>query len=200
VGVAGVVCITGDAPALGNHPDAAAVFDLESVGLIAAARGFAQGRFISGDALEPAVDLVPGCVENPADGERSVERLVAKAEAGAEFVQTQMVFDAAEFGHWMELVRSAGLNRRLRVLAGIAPLRRQSIAWRLSRQAPGTAVPDWIIKRLEGASDPEAEGVTVAAETLRAIRSIDGVGGVHLLTFGWAGGARRVLEQAKAES
>ena len=88
-----MVCIGGDPPAAGNHPSAKAVYDLSTVELLAALRRFADGAFISRDPLEPPVDLVGGCVENPADGEASIERLAAKVEAGAEFVQTQICFD-----------------------------------------------------------------------------------------------------------
>jgi methylenetetrahydrofolate reductase (NADPH) len=198
VGASGVVCITGDPPSAGNHPNAAAVYDLDSTTLIAAVRGMAGGRFLSGDSLEPPVDLVPGCVENPAGGDASVERLLRKAEAGAEFVQTQITFDIARFDLWMRRVREAGLHRRLRVLAGVAPLRRFGIALRLARQAPGVEVPESVLRRMGQAGDAESEGVAIAAEIVRAVRGIDGVAGVHLLTFGWAGGVRRVVEQIQS--
>ncbi|HTE85064.1 MAG TPA: methylenetetrahydrofolate reductase [Dehalococcoidia bacterium] len=193
-GVAGVVCITGDPPDTGNHPDAMGVYDLTSVELIAAVTGMRAGRFMSGDSLDPPIDLVVGCVENPAGAENSIARLAAKADAGAEFVQTQIIFDVDVFARWMALLRSAGLHERIRVLAGIAPLRRLSIVRRLSSRAPGVLLPQAVLQRLERAADAETEGVAIAAETLRAVRQIAGVAGAHLLTFGWAEGVRRVLE------
>jgi methylenetetrahydrofolate reductase (NADPH) len=195
VGAAGVVCITGDSPGAGNHPNAAGVYDLDSTALIAAVRAMRAGHFLSGDPLEPAIDLVAGCVENPADGDASVDRLRRKVEAGAEFVQTQITFDVAQFAAWMRGVREAGLHQRLHILAGVAPLRRLSIARRLEMQAPGVVVPAEISGRLELANDAEAEGVAIAAETIRQLRDIEGVAGVHLLTFGWPDGVRRVVEQ-----
>jgi methylenetetrahydrofolate reductase (NADPH) len=196
VGAAGVVCITGDPPSAGNHPNAKAVYDLDSTGLIGVVRGMRIGQFMSGDPLDPPADLVAGCVENPADAAESVARLAAKVDAGAEFVQTQITFDLEQLSAWMQAVRSAGLHSRLRILAGIAPLRRLSIAKRLATQAPGVVVPKWVLQRMEAAVDAEAEGVAIAAETLRAVRQIEGIAGAHLLTFGWADGVRRVFEAA----
>lgn len=193
-GAAGVVCITGDPPATGSHADAAGVYDVDSIGLIRVVRGLAAGRFAAAGRLDPPLDLVAGCVENPADGPASVARLAAKVEAGAEFVQTQISFDVEQLAGWMRLVRAEGLHTRLRVLVGIAPVRRPAIARFLSTQVPGVTVPERVRERLARANDPAAEGVQIAAELLRSAREIDGVGGAHLLTFGWAAGVRRVLQ------
>lgn len=196
VGAAGIVCMTGDPPATGNHPDARAVYDLTSVQLIETVRGLTAGHFLSGDPVRPVPDLLIGAVENPADGERSVERLVAKADAGAAFVQTQITFDVEAFGRWMALVRAAGLHGRVHILAGVTPVRRPAVARFLHEQVPGVWLPPATLARLESASDPEAEGVRVAAEVVSAVRSIPGVAGVHIMTFGWVEGVGRVLERA----
>jgi 5,10-methylenetetrahydrofolate reductase len=193
VGAAGIVCMTGDPPGTGNHPEAKAVFDLNTIELMAAVRGLREGRFMSGDPVRPAPDLIVGGVENPADGERSIPRLSAKIEAGVEFVQTQITFDVEAFARWMEQVRAAGLHERVRILVGITPVRRPSIARFLHDHVPGVSIPDPILVRLEAAPDPEAEGVRVAAEVLRAVRGLPGVAGAHLMTFGWVEGVARVL-------
>ncbi len=194
VGAAGVICITGDPPEAGSHPDAAAVYDLDSTGLLRVARDMAEGRFASGDPMRPPVDLVRGCVENPADGAVSIARLVAKAAAGAEFVQTQICFDVEQFAGWLRLLRAEGLHERLRVLAGVAPVRRLAVARFLATRVAGVSVPEWLLTRLERAEDAETEGVRIAAELVGELRVLDGVAGVHLLTFGWAAGVRRVLD------
>ena len=197
VGAAGIVCMTGDPPGTGNHPDAKAVFDINTLQLMAAVRGLREGRFLSGDPLRAGPpDLLVGGVENPADGERSISRLAAKITAGVEFVQTQITFDAAAFAAWMDLIRAAGLHERVRILAGVTPVRRPAIARYLHDHVPGVTVPEPVLRRLEIAADPEAEGVAVAVEVLRAVRAIPGVAGAHLMTFGWVDGVRRVLEQA----
>jgi 5,10-methylenetetrahydrofolate reductase len=194
VGAAGIVCMTGDPPGAGNHPDARAVFDITSLDLMRAVRGLTTGRFLSGDPVRPAPDLIVGGVENPADGERSIGRLAAKIEAGVEFVQTQITFDIDAFTAWMDLVRAAGLHERVKILAGITPVRRVSIARFLHEHVPGVSVPAPVMARLEAAPDPEAEGVCVAVELLEAVRGIPGVAGAHLMTFGWVEGVGRVLE------
>jgi methylenetetrahydrofolate reductase (NADH) len=199
-GAGGVVCIGGDPPTAGNHPQAKPVYDLTAAELIAMARGFNEGRFASGDPLDPTVDLVRGCVENPADGDLSVQRLAAKVEAGAEFVQTQIGFDLDSLRRWLELLQQSGLANRVKVLAGIAPIRRLAVARFLQTRVAGVTIPPQALSRLEQASDPEAEGVQIAAELLREARTVSGLSGVHLLTFGWAEGVRRVLEAEEAVS
>jgi 5,10-methylenetetrahydrofolate reductase len=196
VGAAGIVCMTGDPPGTGNQPDAKAVFDVTSVELMAAIRGLCEGRFMSGDPVSKPPDLLVGAVENPADGEKSIGRLAAKIDAGVEVIQTQITFDLEAFAGWMELVRGAGLHERVRILAGIAPVRRVSTARYLHEHVPGISVPDPIMTRLETADDPEAEGVRIAAELLRAVRDMPGIAGAHLMTFGWVGGVERVLGAA----
>ncbi len=197
VGAAGIVCLTGDPPAAGNHPDATPVYDLTTTDLMRTVRGLCAGRFLSGDSAKPPPDLLVGGVESPAGGERTIARLAAKADAGAEFVQTQITFDTEGFARWMELVRAAGLHERVRIMVGIAPVRRLSIARFLHEHVPGVVVPDATLARIERAGDPEAEGVRVAAEALQAARTIPGVAGAHLMTFGWVEGVARVLTSAE---
>ncbi|MFN8559951.1 MAG: methylenetetrahydrofolate reductase [Dehalococcoidia bacterium] len=196
VGAAGVVCMTGDAPGTGNHPDAAAVFDITSLELMAAVRGLTGGRFLSGDPVIGPPDLVVGAVESPADDPRVIGRLAAKVGAGAEMVQTQITFDVVVFARWMERVRAAGLDRDVRILAGVAPVRRLSIARYLHDHVPGVTVPAATLRRIDEAVDQEEEGVRIAAEVVRAVRDIPGVAGVHIMTFGWTDGVRRVREQS----
>src|SRR5581483_1532555 len=113
--------------------------------------------------------------------------------SGMELVQTQITFDVEAFARWMELVRAAGLHERVRILAGVTPVRRPSIARYLHQQVPGVRLPDATLDRLETADDPETEGVHVAAEVVRGVREIPGVAGIHLMTFGWVEGVERVM-------
>ncbi len=194
VGAAGVVCMTGDPPGTGNHPEAKAVFDISSVELMAAIKGLTEGHFMSGDTIDRPPSLIVGCVENPAEGEKSIPRFAAKVNAGAELVQTQIVFDVDAFARWMELVRAAGLHERARILAGIAVVRRPRTAHYLNDHVPGVDVPEATLARLDNAADQEDEGVQVAAEILRAVRDIPGVAGSHLFGFGWLDGVRRLVD------
>ena len=194
VGAVGIVCMTGDPPETGTHPNAKPVNDLNTLELIAAIRGMCAGRLISGDPLTTPPRLLIGAVENPAEGERSIGRLAAKIEAGAEFVQTQITFDVETFGRWLEWVRAAGLHQRVRILAGVAPLRRPSTARYLAQHVPGIVVPPAVLQRLEGADDPAEAGIDLAADLLRQIRDLPDVAGAHLISFGWVDGVRRLVD------
>jgi methylenetetrahydrofolate reductase (NADPH) len=196
VGAAGIVCMRGDPPEVGNHPDAAPVYDLDTPAFLRAVCGLRAGRFISGDPVRFAPDVIPGAVVTPADNESSVKNLRVKADAGAEFVQTQIGFDTDEFAAWMRRVRAAGLHERVRILAGVAPIKRLAVARFLRDEVPGVTVPDEVFRRLEAADDVETEGVRIAAERLRDVRGIPGVAGAHIMTFGWFDGVRHILTAA----
>jgi methylenetetrahydrofolate reductase (NADPH) len=196
VGAAGIVCMWGDPPETGNHPDAKGVYDLTTLDLLRTVTALNGGRFISGDRVASPPDLLAGAVITPEDSDASVQNLAAKVDAGATFVQTQIGYDLGIFDAWMHRVRAAGLHRRVRILAGVAPIRRLSIARFLANEVPGVTVPDAVMERLENAKDVEAEGIVVAAERLRAVSTIEGVGGAHIMTFGWMEGVERVLVSA----
>jgi methylenetetrahydrofolate reductase (NADPH) len=193
VGAAAVVCMRGDPPETGNHPDAEGVFDLSSLELMRAVRSLSAGFLLTGARVSVSPDLIAGAVVTPDDSDASVESLRAKIEAGAEFVQTQIGYDTGQFESWMRRVRAAGLHRRVRILAGVAPIRRLSIARFLAEQVPGVRISREIMTRLEQASDVESEGIAIASERLEGIRRIDGVSGAHIMTFGWEAGVERVL-------
>jgi methylenetetrahydrofolate reductase (NADPH) len=196
VGAAGIVCMWGDPPETGNHPDAKGVYDLTTLDLLRAVAGLNSGRFISGDRVSSPPDLLAGAVITPEDSDASVQNLTAKVDAGAAFVQTQIGYDLATFEAWMRRVHSAGLHERVRILAGVAPIRRLSVARFLANDVPGVTVPHATMDRLERAEDVEAEGVAIAAERLRAVSRIEGVAGAHIMTFGWIEGVERVLVSA----
>jgi methylenetetrahydrofolate reductase (NADPH) len=199
VGAAGVVCLSGDPPTAGDHPDATPVYDLRSVELLRAVCRLSGGAFLSGAPIRVPPDLVPGAAVAPGDSDDAVARLAAKVEAGAAFVITQIGYDEERFAGWMARVRAAGLHTRVRILAGIAPVRRLAVARYLRERVPGADVPLTVLRRLEAAPDPEAEGVRLAAERLAAVQRTEGVAGAHIMTFGWAAGARRVLAVAAGE-
>lgn len=196
VGAAGIVAMWGDPPETGNHPDAKGVYDLSTLDLLRTVIGLNAGRFISGDRVSSPPDLLAGAVITPEDSPASVENLAAKVEAGAALVQTQIGYDLAVFEAWMRRVRAAGLHQRVRILAGVAPIRRLSVARFLANEVPGVTVPATIMERLEQADDVEAEGIAIAAERLSAVSRIEGVGGAHIMTFGWMEGVGRVLHAA----
>ena len=189
LGIRNVLVMTGDHPKFGDHPEAKPVFDLDSVQLLWALRHMRdQGVVLSGRPLNPPPECFLGAVENPfapPAGFRA-ERLGKKVAAGAQFVQTQFVFDTAAFGRWMAQVRELGLHERCYILAGVGAIRSRRALDFIRDKVPGVHVPDDVYRRLNGvpADQTAAEGARLAAETIQELATIGGVAGVHLLVAG----------------
>lgn len=188
VGIANVLLLTGDHQRFGDQPGAKGVFDLDSVQLIWMARTMRDGRLPSGRELKPPPRLFIGAVENPFApplGFRA-ERLGKKVAAGAQFVQTQFIFDVPLFARWMQQVRDLGLAERCAVLAGVGPVRSPRALAYMRDHVPGVYVPDAVARRLQGVPEERfrEEGLTLCVETLQAVREIPGVAGVHLMAPG----------------
>ena len=144
VGIPNVLLMTGDHPKFGDHPDAKPVFDLDSVQLLWAARMMRdEGRLLSGRSLSTRPAWLIGAVENPFAppvGFRAA-RLAKKADAGAEFAQTQFVFDVPAFARWMAEVNDLGLGERCRILAGVGPVRSLRALDHMRTGVPGLLHP-----------------------------------------------------------
>jgi methylenetetrahydrofolate reductase (NADPH) len=184
-----MLCITGDHPSVGNHPGAKAVYDIDSTQLLQVIRDMRdKGVFQSGDELRAERPMVYlGAAANPyADPfEFQVVRLEKKIEAGAEFIQTQSVYNMEKFVRWMDAVRSQGLDKKVHILAGVTPLKSVKLAERMKFHVPGTDVPDAVYQRMEEAHDPAEEGYRLALETIRELRTVAGVHGVHVTALFW---------------
>jgi methylenetetrahydrofolate reductase (NADPH) len=199
LGVRNVVIMTGDHPRHGDHVDAKPVFDLDSAQLLRVARVMRdEGKLMSGRLLTPPPRWLLGAVENPpvpepqtADGsggpaDAAIRRLAAKIEAGAQFVQTQFVFDVPAFAAWMRQVSDLGLTQRCHILAGVGPVRSATALAHLAR-IPGVYVPQPVSRRLTAAGSPEqfrAEGERLCSEIIGALAEVPGVAGVHVMAIG----------------
>ncbi len=189
VGIPNVLMLSGDHPSFGDHPDAMPVFDLDSVQLIWTARLMRdQGRLLSGKPVKPTPQWLIGAVENPfAPPLRfRAQRLGKKIAAGAEFVQTQFVFDLASFGRWMQEVTDLGLDKRCGVISGVGPIRSVRAMEFMQTKVPGIHIPDVVVRRLRGvpADQVAAVGMALCVETIQALRETPGVAGVHVMAFG----------------
>src|SRR5215470_8902166 len=187
-----VVLMTGDHPRFGDHPDAKPVFDIDGVQLVWTARTMRdEGRLLSGRKLDPPPSWLIGTVENPfaAPQRFRAARLAKKVAAGAEFVQTQFVFDVPLFARFMADVRDLGLTEQCTVLAGIGPIRSPRALNFMRTQVPGIHIPDDVVHRLTSVPLDRfaAEGVRLCAEIAAQVREIPGVGGVHVMVFGKEG-------------
>jgi methylenetetrahydrofolate reductase (NADPH) len=200
LGVKNILCLSGDHQKFGNHPESANVFDLDSVQLIAMVKKMRDDKqFLSGDLIkEHEPRLFIGAVENPfADPfEFRVRRLAKKARAGADFIQTQCVFDVDKFGQWMELVVREGLHKKAFILAGLTPVRSAKALHYMKNEVAGMSIPDELIKRMESAEDSKEEGIKICLEMIEKVKNIEGVSGIHLMPIGWESITPTILERA----
>jgi 5,10-methylenetetrahydrofolate reductase len=145
--------------------------------------------------IDPPARFLVGVAEAPGADPSGGARLAAKADAGARFVQTQPVYDVAQFAAWLDRLAARGLPERVAVLAGILP---PTSAAQLERFAalPGWSVPDAVLDRVRAARDQRAEGIALAAEMVGAVRDLPGVRGVHLMGLGPASGVPEVIQTA----
>jgi methylenetetrahydrofolate reductase (NADPH) len=189
LGIRNILVMTGDHPKFGDHPGARPVFDLDSVQLLWTLKTMRdQGVLLSGRRLVPPPDCFLGAVENPfapPAGFRA-ERLGKKVAAGAQFVQTQFVFDLKAFSGWMAQVRDLGLHQQCAILAGVGVVRSVRALDYMRDHVPGVVVPDDVFRRLRAVPPDKhaAESARLAAETVRQVAEIRGVAGVHLLVAG----------------
>ncbi|EMR73620.1 5,10-methylenetetrahydrofolate reductase (ferredoxin) [Thermoplasmatales archaeon SCGC AB-539-N05] len=188
-GVKNIFCITGDHQSFGNHPASKGVYDVDSVQLIQIIKNMRDnGVFESGDTiLSGNPDVFIGAAANPFSDpcEFRVDRLEKKVEAGAEFIQTQSVFNLDKFNMWVDEVRSRGLDKTIRILAGVTPLKSLKMTERMKFYIPGVDVPDKIYNRMKNAVDPKKEGYKIAVETIRELKNVKGIHGIHLTAIFW---------------
>ncbi len=201
LGIPNVLLMTGDHPKFGDHPDAKPVFDLDSVQLLWTARTMRdEGRLLSGRKLDPPPGWLLGAVENPFAPPEAFRatRLGKKVAAGAEFVQTQYVFDTAAFARWMTEVTDLGLDRSCAVLAGVGPIRSLRALDHMKHGVPGLHIPEQVERRLRAAGEDRVaqEGVAMCAEIIAELRQIPGVHGVHVMAPGFEAGVPDILRQA----
>jgi methylenetetrahydrofolate reductase (NADPH) len=203
VGMENLLFMTGDYPKFGDHPGAKPVFDLDSVTMLWTARTMRDtGRLLSGNELKPPPSgLFLGAVENPfaPPEEFRAARAAKKIAAGAQFIQTQYVFDVPAFERWVTALRDEGLTGRCSILAGVGVVRSlRALDFMASGRVPGVVVPDDVQQRLRSVPDDqvEEEGARLAAEAIAQVKEIPGVAGVHLLTAGYEKKVPELLDLA----
>lgn len=186
-GVRNVLVLRGDD--VGVDGAVTPVFDFDSRSLLRAMGELQQGRTTSGDTLTAVPEFFCGAADTPVepDGNWSPESLIAKADAGARFVQTQFCYDMDLMQRYMQALASHGLTDRLYFLIGLGPLRSADSARWMRDNLYGTIMPDGVIRRMEAARDPRQEGIAICAELLQAARDIPGISGAHLMAPGQAG-------------
>ena len=199
LGVRNMLCLSGDHQSFGNHPEGKNVFDIDSMQLIALVKKMRdEGKFLNDEEIDVPPKLFIGAASNPfADPfEFRVHRLAMKIEAGADFIQTQCIYNMEKFREFMKMAVDMGLHEKCYILAGITPMKSVGMARYMSKSVPGMDVPDSIIERLRGAEKGKVaeEGIKFALEQIEEFKEMEGVAGVHLMAIEWE---HRVPEIAK---
>ncbi|MBN2123090.1 MAG: methylenetetrahydrofolate reductase [Deltaproteobacteria bacterium] len=196
-----MLCLSGDHPCFGDHPMASNVYDLDSIQFLQMVRTMRdEGKFQGGDDIQNPPRMFIGAAANPfADPfELRVARLAKKVHAGADFIQTQCIYNIDKFRAWMEGVRDRGLHEKVHILAGITPMKSAGMAKYMKNKVPGMDVPDALVKRLSGvAKDKQAEeGIKICIETIEELKEMEGVRGFHVMAIEWEQKVPEIVERA----
>jgi methylenetetrahydrofolate reductase (NADPH) len=194
LGIENVLCLTGDLPSLGDHPQAKGVFDLDSVQLLQAVGKLNEGSDMVGNALKGKTDFFPGAVVNPgvtgATLEMQIIKMEKKVKAGARFFQTQGIYEPDKFAQFMKRVESLGVP----ILAGVIPLKSAGMAKFMNKNVAGVFVPEELINRMAKAEDKAKTGIEMAGALIKDLKDI--CQGVHIMAIGWEKKVPAIIEAA----
>ncbi len=201
LGIDTMLCLSGDHTKFGDHPMAMNVHDIDSIQMIQMVRDMRdKGIFQGGAELKGAPKMFIGAAANPfADPfELRVMRLAKKIAAGADFIQTQCIFNVEKFERWMDGVRAKGLHKKCYILAGVTPCKSLGAARYMAKKVPGMDVPQAIVDRM--ASVPKEkqaeEGVAICVETIERLKQVEGVAGFHIMAIEWEEIVKEICEKA----
>jgi methylenetetrahydrofolate reductase (NADPH) len=201
LGINNILCLSGDHQRFGDHPQAKNVYDIDSIQLIQTVKRMRdEGKFLNDEELTKAPQLFIGAAANPfADPfEIRALRLAKKAAAGAQFIQTQCIYNHERFEQWMRQVVDMGLHERVAILAGVTPLKSVGMGKYMKNLVPGMDVPDEVIERLKGVAKEKqaAEGITICIESIQRLKEMEGVRGVHIMAIEWEEKVREIAKGA----
>ena len=201
LGIRNMLCLSGDHQKFGNHPEAKNVYDIDSMQLIALVKKMRdEGKFLNDEEIDGPPKLFIGAAANPfADPtEFRVYRLATKIDAGADFIQTQCIYNMPRFREFIKRAVDMGLTEKAYILAGVTPMKSAGMAKYMSKSVPGMDVPQELIKRLEGAGKGKMaeEGIKFAIEQIEEFKQMEGVAGVHLMAIEWEHKVPEIAERA----
>lgn len=199
LGIRNVLCLSGDHQKFGNHPTAKGVYDIDSIQFIRMVKAMRdEHKFINDEEISGDAPFFIGAAANPfADPfEFRVTRLAKKVNAGADFIQTQGIFDVAKFVAWMKMVRDRGLHEKTHIIAGLIPMKSVGMARYMRNNVPGLSVPKELVNRMADSKDPKEEGVKICVEAIGQLTDVEGVHGVHIMAVAWEDVVPRIVEEA----
>ena len=202
LGIDTMLCLSGDHTKFGDHAMAANVHDIDSIQLIQMVKGMRdEGKFQGGADIKGVVPkMFIGAAANPfADPfELRVMRLAKKIAAGADFIQTQCIFNVEKFEKWMAGVRDKGLHEKCYIMAGITPMKSVGAAKYMKNRVPGMDVPQELVERMgsvEKEKQPE-EGIKICLETIERLKKVEGVAGFHIMAIDWEEKVEEIVKRA----
>ncbi len=199
LGVHNILCLYGDLPGVGNEKEAKPVYDLSTESFISTIRRMRDESTLQGGGkISVPPDFFIGAAASPVheDGAQRIEKVKRKVDAGAQFIQTQPIFDLELFEEFMSDMNSSGIAKTCHIIAGIMPLRTLKMARHLREQMHGITVTDDILTRLEKADSQEEEGIRISLETVDALKRIPGLAGIHIMTVSWEQSIPKIVEES----
>ena len=201
LGLKNLLCLTGDHQKFGNHAGAKGVFDMDSIQMLGMMKGMRDDKkFQCGEEIKSnQPKLFLGAAANPFayPFEYRAVRLGKKVAAGADFVQTQIIYNVEKFKKFMEMVRDLGLHEKCYILAGVTPPKSLGMARYMKNFVPGMDVTDDVIKRMKDAKDKQDEGIQICADIINEVKEIEGVAGIHCMAIEWESAVPEILSRAK---
>ena len=202
LGIRNMLCLSGDHQQFGNHPEAKNVFDIDSMQLIALVKMMRdEGTFMNGEEIDVPPKLFIGAASNPfADPyEFRIYRLANKIDAGADFIQTQCIYNMERFRDFMKRAVDMGLAEKAYILAGVTPMKSTRMAQYMAKKVPGIDVPESLIKRLNAAGKGKQaeEGIKFSIKQIEEFKEMEGIAGVHLMAIEWEHKVPEIAERAK---
>ena len=200
LGIRNMLCLSGDHQQFGDHPLTKGVFDIDSIQLIGVVKAMRdEGKFLNGVEIDQPPRMFIGAAANPFAEplEWRVHRLAKKINAGADFVQTQCIYDMKRFREFMQQANDMGLTEKVCILAGVTPLKSGGMARYMNKNVSGITIPEEIIDRMVKAQKPAEEGIKICVEQIEELREIKGVLGIHMMAIEWEHKVPEIAERAK---
>lgn len=193
LGISNVLFMGGDPPKNGDHPEAKPVFDVLSAGLLRAARSLEKGKDMEGNAVRGSPKFCLGAVVNPGanDLDAEIQRLEEKIDAGAEFFQSQAVYEPDQFERFADRVAKYNVA----ILAGVIPLKSIKMAEYMNSNVPGIHVPEYVMQQIADAEDSEAKSIEISARIIQELKPM--CQGVHIMAIGWEARIPELLNRAE---